>query len=617
MSTQRPQINPLFLAELIESMPGRVRKRLDADPQVAHQWEWSFTEDRWLITAGEETVELRSENGVIRAHEHLQCSCLLTPKCFHVVACASILVPAANSGDEDGTDEHDGESTSPGLAAPDPQITITDAMRLAARMAQASVGAVLRVGASHSGLLVQSSVLRAAHQCRECGLVALGNALLRIVEGSGRLRANRDTADASVLADDLTEALAASFAVIKQSSVPKWLIGETRRTFEPIDVRKLVGLCAEPIMTLSGYAGVCVYLQGCGACEEELFTINELRPGGYQLVLQAYGGGIDLGTVAVEAKQLCRCLLTVQNLQTSGDGRLGKGKATRWAVQSARHSGDRFRSGRFALTLGEQIQGVFERSLLSPLQRRGGWDLVAFDAVIVGPSGAGVLVDVGQVNIPWRLTIAVDDTQLPYRENLALLARCPGLSLRCVGRPKLEAAGDVDLIAISPTESKMGDDDPSGERPAALFPSPWQDVCNVGLDRLERHHFRGIQRWSDEVNLSDRILGHRPPTDGLDSLRRRLDGLALGGRVAVPAVGSGAHRREQRRLQQSYQTTASSLLEVLAIAASQAGDNPGRGRGDVSQKPCTLEDAYLACASYLQAARVHFESRAWLRCFSS
>jgi hypothetical protein len=622
MNTSRPQISPLLLAEMIESMPGRVRKRLDAEPNIAHGWQWTFEEDRWLVAAGDETVELRSERGVIAAHQHLRCSCLLTPKCFHVVACISVLSTVSGNPNEESSDSAVDESVEPAITIQDPSVDLTDEMRTAARLAQSAAGAILRVGASRAGLLVQSAVLRAAHQCRDSGLISLGNTLLRIVEGGSRLRSNRATADATALRDDLASALATSLTVIKQSSAPKWLVGQARRTFDPIDVRKLEGVCAEPILTLSGYAGVCVYMQG----NEDLFTVNELRPGGSQLVLQAYGGGIELGTVAIDAKRLCRSSLAVQNLTASSDGRLGKGKATRWAVQSTRSAATRFRKGRFALPLEQQIQDVFQRSLMSETQRPGGWDLVAFDATVVGPRGAGVLVQVDQITVPWRLMIAIDDAQLAYRENLSLLARCPGMSMRCVGRLRLDAAGEVDLIAFAATDSS-----PAGScsndtgrnvealgngQPQMAFPPQWEGVCNVGLDRLQRQHFFGIHRWSDETRFGEVESRQRSPSDGLDPLRRRLNGLAMGGRLTVPALGSSTHRRDERNLRQSYQTTAAQLLEVLAISACRPDDDKRGHYGNGLTNDCSLVDAYLASACFLQAARIHFEKQMWLRSLS-
>ncbi|HBJ38266.1 MAG TPA: hypothetical protein DDZ51_26635 [Planctomycetaceae bacterium] len=636
MSTPRPQISPLLLAEMIESMPGRVRKRLDAEPDVAQGWAWTFEEDRWLIAAGDERVELRGDNGVIVSHEHLRCSCLLTPKCFHVVACISVLsTVSANASEETidapgdaSVDAPVDEPVEPSIAAKDPQVDVTDEMRSAAKLAQSAVAAVLRVGASRAGLLVQSTVLRAAHQCRESGLIALGNTLLRIVEGGGRLRSNRESADASTLRDDLASALAMSLTVMKQPSAPKWLVGQARRTFDPIDVRKLEGVCAEPILTLSGYAGVCVYLQGGGMAGEDLFTVNELRPGDSQLVLQAYGGGIDLGTVAIEAKRLCRSSLAVQNLTASSDGRLGKGKTTRWAVQSERAGTARFCEGRFALPLEEQIEHVFQRSLMSDAQRHGGWYLIAFDAIVLGPRGASVLVAVDQASAPWRLRIAIDDVQLAYRENLSLLARCPGLAIRCIGRLRLDAAGEVDLIAIaahhvgsdssslgnsSSSETNSTAEKTNDARPQIAFPPQWEGVCNVGLDRLQRQHFIGIQRWSDETNLGDDQSRHLLPSDGLDSLRRRLNGLAMGGRVAVPALGSSTHRREQRRLQQSYQTTAAQLLELLAISASHSSNRERIGGKRMVTDTLPIEESFLACSHYLKSSQIHFEKQIWLR----
>jgi hypothetical protein len=615
MSEPRPQISPLLLAQMIESMPGRVRKRLDAEPNVAQGWQWSFAENRWLVAAGEETVELRGENGVLTSHEHLQCSCLLTPKCFHVVACISIL-SAVMTSEPEAHDATDSENVKPTAESSEPLIPITDEMREAAISARCSIAAVLRVGATRSGLLVQSSVLRAAHQCRETGLITLGNTLLRIVEGSGRLRTNRDTTDSNALRDDIASALANALAIEKQEFAPKWLVGQARRTFESVEVRKLEGLCAEPILTLSGYAGVCVYLQAMGPTGEELFTVNELRPGDSQLVLQAYGGGIDLGTVAVEARRLVRSSLAVQNLQSSSDGRLGKGKSTRWAVQSMRTDPKAFRAGRFGLPLEAQIEQVFKRSLLSESQRHGGWDFVAFDAVVVGAQGASVLVAVEQLNQPWRLMIAIDDAELPFRENLALLARCPGLALRCLGRLRLAIAGEVELIAIASGDSPQTHGVSKGEPPTLNLPTPWEGVCNVGVDRLEQRYIHGIQRWSEEVPVESESLGPKVATDGLESLRRRLTGIALGGRVAVPALGSSTHRREQRILEQSYQSTAAQLLELLAISAGRSEAKLRSDFGRESCAACRLEDAYLASWSYLQAAVLHFEAKSWQRGFA-
>lgn len=51
----------------------------------------------------------------------------------------------------------------------------------------------------------------------------------------------------------------------------------------------------------------------------------------------------------------------------------------------------------------------------------------------------------------------------------------------------------------------------------------------MGLDKLQRHHLRGIERWREEVVWTE-------------------VGIALGGLDAVPAVGTSADQRDLTQL---------------------------------------------------------------------
>ena len=124
--------------------------------------------------------------------------------------------------------------------------------------------------------------------------------------------------------------LLATQLIDRAASAPRWAVGTSRREYNPISVSRLDGWFAEPILTRSGYAGICVHLL---APDGRLFQVNELRPGDASLVMQAYRGGIDLGATTAPGSDLCRQLLAVQNLTAAEDGRLGKGKQTRWAIQ--------------------------------------------------------------------------------------------------------------------------------------------------------------------------------------------------------------------------------------------------------------------------------------------
>jgi len=599
MNRTRPQIDPLVMVGLIDSLPGRVRKRLDNEPHVANKWDWSVDGDRWTIVAGEETVELNSHDGKIASQDQVRCSCLLTPNCFHLIACVSLLSTSASSAVA-----HEEKSNEAVVE----EVLISNEMRAAASLAQGAVAAVLKVGARRAGLLVQSGLLRAAHQCRANNLISLGNSLLRIVAAAGRLRSNDDTASASQLRDDLAIALTSAHIIIHADAAPRWMIGQSRRTFEPVDVRKLEGVCAEPILTLSGYAGVCVYLQSSTSGDDGLFTVNELRPGDSQLILQAYSGGVDVGAVAIEASALCRSTLAVQNLQASSDQRLGKGKSTQWALQSNSKSIHRLATGRFGLPLEMQVEQVFRSAKLSEDQRCGGWDLVAFDGKVIGPRGASLLVEVPQVTSRWRLKVAIDDTQLAYRDNLHLLARCPGLSIRCLGRMRLDSAGEIDLLAIENVSSLE-----TADALCLALPESWQGLCNVGLDRLQRHHLQGVNRWSDELSLAENDSASSHLDDGLGSLRRRLDGIAIGGRMTVPAIDSRTHRRDRQLLGQNFQNTASQLYDVLARSLAENREaSPSLGTQREKTAP-RIDEAFLSCAVYMHAARIHFEHCRWLQ----
>ena len=89
MSLKRPRITALLLATLIESTPDRVRRRFDRTPDAAAGWEWESGEEGWTIVAGEESIQLPLDH--ITSIDQISCTCLLSPQCFHVIACLTRL----------------------------------------------------------------------------------------------------------------------------------------------------------------------------------------------------------------------------------------------------------------------------------------------------------------------------------------------------------------------------------------------------------------------------------------------------------------------------------------------------------------------------------------------
>src|SRR5262245_3773716 len=89
MSAERPTVAPELIAALIESTPDRVRRRLDRTPDAAVSWNWQASEAAWSVDTGGETVTL--PRGHVVSMEQLACTCLLAPRCFHILSCLTHL----------------------------------------------------------------------------------------------------------------------------------------------------------------------------------------------------------------------------------------------------------------------------------------------------------------------------------------------------------------------------------------------------------------------------------------------------------------------------------------------------------------------------------------------
>jgi hypothetical protein len=593
----RPKISPMFLSQLVEQTPGRVRKRLDSEPNIAEAWSWNRNENVWTVQANEESVRLQSSNGVLTSLDDVSCSCLMSPKCFHILACCSSLpLEQGQAKEELAHQEPSSIDASPTI---DPKsdnrmVEVSDAMRASAILVRGSISALLRVGARNAGLLLQSGLLRAGHSCRASDLYALSNTLLRIAEGVQRIRQQSDEADSLSLKEDVSSALFACHSLLNQSFVPKWIVGQSRRIFESLAVRKLNGIFAEPILTRSGFSGVSVYLQDTN--EGGLYTVNELRTGDTSLIRQAYRGGIDLGGITLEAKTLCRSTFAVQELTVSEDGRLGKGKSTRWAI-AKREQTQPFSSGRFANSIDVQIERTLSWLNTPNEQRPGGWDVVALTATVMGSYGATVVVDVVGSDRPWRLGIMIDSSELEYRHNLELIARCPRLQLRCLVRARVDAPYYADLLAIA--NIQVADSDPPKELRLEL-PEDWEGICNTGLDRLERHSIRGIERWSEEIALEEENDLSDSNAKYTAAIERRLLGMVLGGRDAIPILSSKSHRRDSNQLKKLFLPTGAYLLDLLATKAHEDSVRVIYESKPISDAQNEAATAFLVCDTYNQ-----------------
>ncbi len=591
---------------MIEMAPGRVRRRLDKQPNVAQSWSWTQRGNRWEVAAGDETVCIEMVDGAIQAMEQLHCTCLLAPKCHHILACVTALDTVADASDGHDAQTESIANTAESVAAVRESIVVTPEMLQTAFRVRDALSGVLRVGARASGTLLQSALLRAGHECRVAGLPMLGNTVLRIAEGTRRLRAQSDIADSDSLQQDVFAGLLATELLSGCEAVPSSIVGTNRREYGALAISRLHGWFAEPILTRSGYAGVCIHLL---APDGSMHQITEVRTGDADLVVQAYHVGIELGATTLQGSDLCRKSLIVQNLSAAADGRLSKGKKTRWAVQGDADFDDGVALRRFVQPPCQQLEQVFRAANDPADGRRGGWDLIAFEAEVLGAFGPALLAKVDRLERPWRLRIAIDDPGLAFRDNLTLLTRCPGLRLRCVGRLRMETAGEVELLAIGPPGSESLREDGETPAPRLQLPNQWQGRCNLGIDRLQRHHIDRTSRWGVETVL-DQQQASSLTDDGLENLDCCLRAAVLGGHRAVAGIETVAHRRAVTALRRYGYPTAVALIDTLASAAAETAHDSDTGGAKRGQR-ADFAMALLACATYLQAARTEFHRQRW------
>lgn len=613
--TQRPSVAPSVVASIVEQAPGRVRRKLDKQSNVANDWTWTRQGDGWTVEAGGESVRLEAPDGQVSIEEHVKCSCLLSPRCFHAIACLSVL-PIEDAPDEDAspsdTTSADQDALETSEANTSTATPIGDAERTAAAQMWKDAAGVLAAGARASGSLLQAHLLRAVHECRCQGLHRLAASGLRIVQSIKQLREQRPEFRSDSLVADLHELLMVAWEIQRaENSIGREWVGVARRRFEPIRSLRLTGLLSEPLLTRSGYAGVVTYLMGDDGV---MCSVSDVRPGSASRIREAWKTGVDMGGMTISHAELNRQGVLIQNATRSADGRLGGGESARAVTTKGEGWQSPSVAGQFEVPLQEQIERVFRWADVPDLERPAGFDFVYLKGVVAGACGADLLLRLEGSFV--RLRIAADSDATLFRDNLTLLARAPGLRLRCVARMDPQSAGEAIALAVAPdTTSALDADDTNGDadqdqdqgRPEFDLPDKFKGHVNLGLDQLERGHLSTANRSPFEVDVSrDEAL-----EDGLDALRRRLRSLAMGGRHSLPTGSLRDVTRDARRLQKSTQPTAAGLLLTLAKSAIES-DTSFTGVRFPSD-PSPLAEKWLATARYEHIATRTIQKHGWLK----
>lgn len=570
MSAKRPTVSPDLIAAIIEATPDRVRRRLDRTPNAAAEWNWQASDAAWLIETGGETVTL--PHGHLRNIEQLACTCLLSPKCFHVLACLTHLEVAivecvpAEQGEQV---EPISSETEEDLIEPD------EKQRHAAGELVHAVAQLLRVGVANAGVVVQSGLLRAVHQCRADGLHRLAALGLRVITGISEIRARAAASDPAQLAEDMAGVLETSRHVQRKEPIAGYWIGTARRKQMPVRPRKLHGLFAEPILTRSGYAGAAAYFLGE---DDRIYTASDVRPGDAQLARDAYLGGIEIGSLIQPAKQLARGLYLGSELTASADGRLGRGKSIKIAEQGQSNWQVEAIQKRFARPLPEQWNAVYDQADLPADGRPAGWDFVFLAGTVLGAAGPELLMQSSADVQPIRLAIENDSESLHFRENLRMLSHAPGLRLQVIARMSLQEPRIVSPLAVAPVEGETKSDEPRLELP----PSLGGRVC-LGFDEIQRSFLRNAQPSAVVLSAGRLPLEIDNP---LLALRRRWIAALLSGLVSQRGGNTNMLAAETAMLNRIGFATGAALLDALSSTS------PERGPSGI--------DTFLAAAIYLR-----------------
>jgi hypothetical protein len=576
LTAGRPPAAPLLVAEVMDRLPARLRRRLEERRELAEAWTWSVEGEEVVVATGAATVRVRPESGAVRSSVQVTCDCLLAPRCLHL---AAVLLALPLSVDEPGPEV----APPPGPAGD--AVSVSAAAHAAAEAAWQACALLLDIGATSAGLVVQGELLRAAHACRLAGLHRTASALTRAVQRLAELHAGRPEYRLDFLLGDLSDALTSALAIATATdAVARSAIGVARRAYSAVGSLRLAGVFTEAVMSAAGFAGVVTYLADA---DGRVWTVADVAPGGPERVAAAYGAPVEVGDLALSHRGLGRSSVYLQRATGSLDGRLGTGRG----VGAVRAGPTTWGGGPWERPPPAQLDGVFEALALDQTLRRAGWDLLFLDGVVVGVRQAALVLKtpVGEV----RCYAPSDHEELPYRRNLRLLGAAPGLPLRLVGRVLTQRARSLALLAVGQGPAAPE----AGESPSLVLPAEWLGRANLGVDVLQSAHVAGGERAPVELP----VQAVAPAPDPLDPLSRRLGQALTGGRV-TQAEGAWADiDRDAALLRRRQLPGAAARLEALRAASL-------RGAPDARRR---FALAWTAARTYHVAARNRLSRTGW------
>ncbi|ONI84705.1 hypothetical protein ALI22I_29765 [Saccharothrix sp. ALI-22-I] len=571
-----PPVAPAVVADVLDALPPRLRKRIDASLVRVAEWTVTADADTAHATLDSETaLTWTLSQGVLTTADDLVCSCLLAPKCLH----RGIAVAAADIAAADAP-----EAAAPEAAAPVTVEVVPDAEttssgeRAAATALWEACATVLRAGATGSGAVVRAELLRAVHSARVVGLHRAAANGLRIATALAAARAGDSSFDRELLTAERVDLMLLCHD-LRTGAGQAELRGTARREYRPIGALRLYGLCTEAVISTSGYAGVVTHLVDDNGV---LWTVPAIMPGGAERVTAAASGPVAVGESGLSQRESGRGGLLLSGGTASPDHRLGAGKSVRAVAASAASWNDPPLTDLWAQPLPDQVLRAFHADTRAEGYRPAGADLLFLDGTVLGAAGDA-------------LRLATEKTQVDLvgegewaRGNLRVLAGAAGLRLRVVARLLPGRPGTAVALAVS------GDLD---------LPAELRHHVDLGLDRLQRSHVAGdaTRELPPRPEPSDRVPR---PVRPLENVLHRV---ALGGR-AVAAVASA--ERDVATLTRTGLAATAGLLADLAHASRDRGrDAFGRIVPDVGDD---FPFAWLRAGLHVREFTRATARRAWL-----
>lgn len=603
----RPAAAAALVAAVLDAAPARLRRRLDADPALAEGWGWRSGSEEgsavWVVDTGEERVELRPEGLHLTDLGELRCSCLLSPRCLHVLAVASVLEVVEGSASPD-PDEVTG-AAGPGAAGPGAEPVPTEVRAVAADALSAGSGLLADgVGASSRH---RSELLRVAHDAHRIGLPRLASVAARAATELGALASERPEGALGALVEAVAELLVSAHGLARVEAADPDLIGAGRRAYRAVGGLVLHGVCCEAVVTASGFAGAVTHLVDD---DGDVWTVADIRPGGIERCRPSAQGGCGLGDLSTSLHQLGRSRVVVSGGRATLDRRLGRGRG----VQA-------MRTGRSGWDVAA-VRARFDEPLTAQLDRAlavaspGG--AAASDDPLRGPTGlvfvrGGVVAaveggfwfepaDDGHLLLVGTEPTAAGLSAVPVLERLG---GAVGVTLEVVARVRLDRPRHLALLAV---RLEDGPSDADTTRPSS---SP--DHLDVAFDRLDARGVPSAPRGTATGTPMGAPTGAPASGPGADPalqpLRRWLARVVAGGRVTLSVGGGTGLDADVTRLRAAGFPTGADLLEALRLAAAPLDRRP---TGEVVDRPAEeLGRAWTAAAVYLAAASAVRARQAW------